>query len=209
MKNKLKDTSFQILLKIITALVIGFLFVGRQIVSLNESLFSYTIFAVSLILFYHSIKTFGIKEFLLPAAIYSVIVIMTIMHISLIASFFKNLIMFALLGAMCFYSIRIEKQKFSFNKTPVILFYWLAGGIVFYLVSGFLNFYIFGLDTGGYRDSFMLFSWQQLKIGLSFGLGAGLGMLTSLLKNDDTKNDKETWKSKTAQKKTSTKSSRK
>lgn len=177
MKISLKETSIQILFKIIIMIFAGYFLVSKSVVSLNDELFSYTIYGFTLILFYHTIKVFGIKDFVLPAGIYTVIVIMSLMHITLMSSLFKNILLFITLGIISFYGLKLS-TKFS-GKTSIAasFLYWFMGGIAFYFIISVFNIYIFGLDILGMNETFITYCLKQFRIGAVLGAGIGLGMI--------------------------------
>lgn len=177
MKISLKETSFQIFLKIVLLIFAGYIFINPAVIRISDDAFTYSIYGVSLILFFHAIKTFGFKDFVLPAAIYAVIVIMSLMNLSLLTSFFKNILLFILLGVIAFYGLKTDK-KFTGSAKLVFLFaYWLLGGVVFYLINSVFNIYVFGLDILGMNETFLTYMLVQLKTGVVLGGSIGLGMI--------------------------------
>ena len=177
MKINLKDTSIQILFKIVIVILAGLFLVSKSIISLNDSLFSYTVFGVSVILFYHTIKTFGFKDFILPALIYSAIVTLSLMNITLVSSFFRNILLFIILGAICYSGIVFENKLKGIIKYPAVFGFWLIGLLLFYFCLSFFNAYIFGLYIFGPEESFMQYCLSQLYMGAILGSSIGLGMI--------------------------------
>lgn len=179
MKINLKDTSLQILIKVVCMIIIGFVFLGSAVLSTSNDLFSYTIFGLSIILFYYMIRIWGIKESILPAAIVSVIFILTLLNVSLISSFFKYLLCFIFFGALVYYISEFEKGK-KYSSLLFILLCWFLGPVLVYFVVGILNVYVFKLYILSEYESIISYCFNEIKTGAVLGISLSIGALLQI-----------------------------
>lgn len=175
MKIDFKDNTLQILIKFIIVELLGYIFVSSSILSTGDIMFSYTIYGLSIILFFHTIKIWGVKDFILPAAVYSVIVIMTFMQVSLVLAFFRNLVFFALLGTVCFLNFKLNSIKDKTVNLIAQFGFWTLGCMAVYLIIGILNVYVFNLYTLSEYETIVTYSLLQLKTGGVLGVSLGIG----------------------------------
>jgi len=177
MKIDLKEVSLQIIFKFICIELLGVLFIGDFIFDTANTMFTYTIFGVSTIVFYHIIKKWGVSDFLLAGSVYSVIVIVIFMPTTIVIGLFRNVMWFVSIGAMNYGGYKLESKK-QFNDSNLKQFgYWFAAFIAVYLFMLCLNLYVFGLyRIDEYETAFMYFR-QAIKIGGVLGIGTGIGII--------------------------------
>jgi|GEM_PF-1864098 len=186
-----KDKTVQIFIKIVVFVLTGYILLGGQVVSINDSMLSFTIYGISAIFFYNAIKKWGLKDFIIPACIYSIVLIMTLMRMTLFATFIRNFIFFILLGAFAYYAVLLEKKQIVKEKAYFIPLYWFAGSLFLFLIVTILNTFVFGLYILSEYQTFPGYLFTDLKTGAVFGVGISIGILLQQFFDKKTVPDKK------------------
>ena len=179
MKDDIKIIIGQISIQIACFIIIGLLLIGIYIVKPNNTIFSFTIYGISAILFYHYCRRTNLKNFILLATLYSILMIVVFQRSYHILRLGRNICWFLLIGLLSYYFTIIEKKEWYLKSKAWIVSYWLFGFIIVYVVMSFLNIYVFGFYPVDERYTVLLYMKQSVKIGGTLGIGIGLGSLIS------------------------------
>jgi hypothetical protein len=184
----------QIVIQVASFIILGILLLGTYILDPNNSIFSFTIYGVSAILFYHYCRRYNLINFILIAALYSLLIIIAFQKTSHIVKLGRNISWFILIGLLTYSLTVIEKQEWYLKSKAWIISYWLFGFILVYIVMTILNIYVFGFYLVDEKYTFWLFLKQSVKIGGILGLGIGLGSLINsyIFKKNITQISKQT-----------------
>ena len=179
MKDDIKIIIGQISIQIACFIIIGLLLIGIYIVKPNNTIFSFTIYGISAILFYRYCRRTNLKNFILLATLYSILMIVVFQRSYHILRLGRNICWFLLIGLLSYYFTIIEKKEWYLKSKSWIVSYWLFGFIIVYVVMSFLNIYVFGFYPVDERYTVLLYMKQSVKIGGTLGIGIGLGSLIS------------------------------
>ena len=177
MKDDIKLIIRRISIQIACFIIIGLLLIGVYIVKPDNTIFSFTIYGVSAILFYHYCRRTNLINFILLSALYSILMIVVFQRSYHILRLGRNICWFILIGLLSYYFTIIKKKERYLKSKAWIVSYWLFGFIILYVVMSFLNIYMFGFYPVDERYTFWLYLKQSVKIGGTLGIGIGIGGL--------------------------------
>ena len=179
MKDDIKLIIGQNSIQIASFIIIGTLLIGVYIFQPNNSIFSFTVYGVSAILFYHYCRRTNLINYILLSALYSILMIIIFQRSYHFLRLGRNISWFILIGLLSYYLTIIEKNEWYIKSKAWIVSYWLFGFIIVYVVMTFLNIYVFGFYPVDERFTVILYLRQSVKIGGTLGIGIGLGSLIS------------------------------
>jgi CDP-diglyceride synthetase len=111
MKENIRIITGQIAVQIACFIIIGIVLIGIYIIEPNNTIFSYTIYGITAILFYNYCRLNSKKNFILLATLYSILMIVIFHRSSNILRLGRNISWFILIGLFTYYLTVIEKKS--------------------------------------------------------------------------------------------------
>lgn len=175
MENSSGSAAMRVFVWYFISLVAGIIFIGSDVAKPSGSLFTFSLFGFSAIIFYSLPVRRGTKIFLGGGILLSAALIILFMYTSDALIILRNFLWFVLTGSLVYRIYTIEKGK----SALFMLTAWFGGFVLIYIVMVFLNIYLFGFYRMRDNVSLFIYLFQAMKIGGVLGLGLGLGKAAS------------------------------
>ncbi|MGE5438714.1 MAG: hypothetical protein ACM3UR_02595 [Bacteroidota bacterium] len=173
MENRNGQLALKIFIQVFAFLVIGILLLGSAVANPSTTLFTYSMYGFSAVIFYHLLVNKGIKG-LITGGLFLVFMLNVLFsqHFEIL-HFVRNLLWYILIGIMAFFISRNEKDK----PALYIVASWFAGFILVYIIMILTNIYVFSFYKLNEDTSVLFYILQGVKIGGVLGAGVGLGKI--------------------------------
>src|ERR1035437_6371465 len=144
MKENIRIITGQIAVQIVCFLILGILLFGIYIFEPKYTIFSFTIYGITAVLFYNYCRLNRKQDFILLAVLYSILIIVIFQRTSNILRLGRNISWFILIGLLAYYLTFFEKKEWYYKSKAWIISSWLFGFIIVYIIMNILNIYVFG-----------------------------------------------------------------
>ncbi|HEX2869416.1 MAG TPA: hypothetical protein VHO03_20400 [Ignavibacteriales bacterium] len=182
MENRKGLRELKIFVHIFVFLVVGIILLGSAVASPSNSLFSFSMYGLSAVIFYYLLVNKGLKEFILGGA-FAVFIINVLLKPNLeLLVYTRNILWYILIGILTFIIYKKEKDKPALYTAAS----WFGGFILVYLIMAFMNMYVFSFYRLNGNSTVLFYIMQSVKIGGVLGLGIGFGKILAdfLMRND-------------------------
>ncbi|MCU7499706.1 MAG: hypothetical protein HF300_16270 [Ignavibacteria bacterium] len=173
MENRNGQLALKIFIQVFVFLVIGIILLGSVVVRPSNSLFTFTLYGFSAVIFYYLMVNKGLKGLIIGGLFLVFILNVLFSQHFEILHFVRNLLWYILIGIMAFFISRNEKDK----PALYIVASWFAGFILVYIIMILTNIYVFSFYKLNEYTSVMFYILQAVKIGGVLGAGVGLGKI--------------------------------
>lgn len=179
--ENIKASAIQIGIETICFIVAGILLIGFYIIDPHNTLFSFTIFGFSAVLFYQILVNSDTRNFILWGILISLIttILFKPNYYYHIVIYVENFCWFVCIGLVVYFLAFIGKKGWYKESKLWILTSWFIGFIVIYVVMTIMNIYVFDLYKTNHQITVFFYLPLAIKIGGTLGLGIGLGNLIS------------------------------
>ncbi len=177
MKNKTSSMILQLLLPTLVFIILGLVVLGDFVLQPNNTLFTFTIFGFSAVLFYYLIVEYNIRTFVLIGLLFTILMLAIFLQTPNILINIRNLNWFFLIGVLSYLISKIKKTNWYLDSKIWVSISWFLGFIVIYLIMLLLNIYVYQFYNVDERFTFSFYIQQALKIGGVLGVGLCWGFL--------------------------------
>lgn len=169
----------QFLFPLVSFVALGLVFVGDYVIDPNNTLFTFTIFGFSAILFYNLIFYKGFKIFLLISILFTILFLVTLLPTSDLIRNLRNITWFISIGVLTFIISQIENKTWYKSSKVWIVASWFVGFVLVYIIMALQNIYIYHFYILDANYNLFFYISQSIKLGGLLGFGIGLGLLIS------------------------------
>lgn len=165
----------QFLFPLVFSELLGFAFIGDYIFYPNNTLFTFTVFGFSAILFYNLLSLKNLRDFILISILYTFLVIAILFSNSDLLKILKNISWFISIGILSFIISRIEHKSWYKNNNAWLIVSWFLGFVLVYIFMTLQNIYVYQFYPLDANYDLLYYIKQSIKIGSLIGLGIGFG----------------------------------
>lgn len=188
MKLKIKTMLIEIAIPTLCFVLLGLLFIGDFIIQPDNSLFFFTIYGLSAILFYNLIIHFGIRSFVLLGILFSLLMLLIFKPTTNILVNLRNINWFILIGILSYIISQFEKKGWHKSSMMLTVTSWFVGFILLYVIMALLNIYVYNFYKIGGEVGLFFYLRQSIKLGGVLGIGIGFGeLITQSMKQSSAK----------------------
>lgn len=182
MENRKGQPALKIFIQVFVFLVVGIILLGSAVARPSNTLFSFSMYGLSAVIFYYLLVNKGLKGLITGGALLVLILNVIFKPGIELLPVIRNLLWYILIGIMTFIIYKNEKDK----PALYIAASWFGGFILVYLIMSFMNMYVFSFYKLNDYSTVFFYIRQSVKIGGVLGAGIGFGKILAdfLMRSD-------------------------